>query len=91
MQAAFVTILLGVWYLGTTYGGISPILLPNPVAVYHELMDVLATGEFVGDLRITLMELVTAFSISSTVGVTLGYLISRSQYSIRVFEPLFAG
>ena len=24
-------------------------------------------------------------------GITLGYLISRSQYSIRVFEPLFAG
>ena len=90
-QLAFVVTLVGVWYLGTTYGGISPILLPNPVAVYHELMDVLATGEYVSDLRITLMELVTAFSISSTVGVTLGYLISRSQYSIRVFEPLFAG
>ena len=90
-QLGFVVTLVGVWYLGTTYGGISPILLPNPVAVYHELMDVLATGEFVGDLRVTLMELVTAFSISSTVGVTLGYLISRSQYSIRVFEPLFAG
>ena len=90
-QLAFVVTLVGVWYLGTTYGGISPILLPNPVAVYHELMNVLATGEYVSDLRITLMELVTAFSISSTVGVTLGYLISRSQYSIRVFEPLFAG
>jgi len=90
-QLGFVVTLVGVWYLGTTYGGISPILLPNPVAVYHELMDVLATGEYVSDLRITLMELVTAFSISSTVGVTLGYLISRSQYSIRVFEPLFAG
>ena len=91
VQAAFVTILVGVWYLGTTYGGISPILLPNPVAVYHELIDVLRTGEFVGDLRITLMELAIAFSISSTVGVTLGYLISRSPYAIRVFEPLFAG
>jgi ABC-type nitrate/sulfonate/bicarbonate transport system permease component len=90
-QAAFVAILVGVWYLGTTYGGISPILLPNPVAVYHELVDVLATGEFISDLRITLMELAIAFSISSTVGVTLGYLISRSQYSIRVFEPLLAG
>jgi ABC-type nitrate/sulfonate/bicarbonate transport system permease component len=91
VQAAFVIALVGVWYLGTTYGGISPILLPNPVAVYHELVDVLRTGEFIDDLRITLMELATAFSISSTVGVTLGYLISRSQYSIRVFEPLFAG
>ena len=66
-------------------------VLPNPVAVFHELTDVLRTGEFIEDLRVTLTELLVAFSISSTLGITLGYLISRSQYSIRVFEPLFAG
>ncbi len=91
VQVAFVVVLVGAWYIGTTWGKISPILLPNPVNVYHELVEVIATLEFVGDLRVTLMELVIAFSISSTTGVTLGYLISRSQYSIRVFEPLFAG
>ncbi len=91
VQAAFVIVLFGIWYFATSYGGISPILLPNPVKVFHELVDVLVTGEFIGDLRITLMELVIAFAISSTAGVTLGYLISRSQYSIRVFEPLLAG
>jgi ABC-type nitrate/sulfonate/bicarbonate transport system permease component len=91
VQAAFVVALLGIWYIGTTYGGISPILLPNPVAVYDELIDVLRTGEFIGDLSITLTELAVAFSISATACVTLGYLISRSSYSIRVFEPLFAG
>ena len=51
----------------------------------------LRTGEFVSDLRVTLTELAFAFSISATTGIALGYLISRSQYSIRVFEPLFAG
>ena len=91
VQAAFVLILLVLWFLGTRPGHISPILLPNPVAVFHELTDVLRTGEFIGDLRITLSELAIAFSISATVGITLGYLISRSQYSIRVFEPLLAG
>jgi ABC-type nitrate/sulfonate/bicarbonate transport system permease component len=91
VQAAFIIALVGLWYVGTTYGQISPILLPNPVKVYDELIDVLATLEFVTDLRITLMELVSAFAISSVSGITLGYLISRSQYSIRVFEPLLAG
>src|SRR5947208_10401956 len=91
VQAAFIVALVGLWYIGTTYGQISPILLPNPLNVYDELVDVLATLEFVSDLRITLTELVIAFAISSTLGITLGYLISRSQYSIRVFEPLFAG
>jgi ABC-type nitrate/sulfonate/bicarbonate transport system permease component len=52
---------------------------------------VLATGEFWPDLRVTLSELAIAFAISSTTGITLGYLMSRSQYMIRVFEPLAAG
>ena len=91
VQAGFVLVLLAAWYLGTAYGHISPILLPNPVNVFDELMDVLRTGEFIGDLQVTLGEVAVAFSISATAGVALGYLISRSQYSIRVFEPLFAG
>jgi ABC-type nitrate/sulfonate/bicarbonate transport system permease component len=91
VQAAFVIVLVGLWYIGTTYGQISPILLPNPARVFDELVDVLATLEFVSDLRVTLFELAAAFSISATSGIVLGYLISRSQYSIRVFEPLLAG
>src|SRR5215218_2962628 len=91
VQAIFVVVLLGLWYLGTTRWRISSILLPNPVAVWHELKDILSTGEYIPDLRITLTELAIAFSISSTTGITLGYLISRSRYSIRVFEPLLAG
>ena len=91
VQVAFVLILFGLWYAGTTYWRISPILLPNPLAVWSELKDVLSTGEFIPDLRVTLTELAIAFAISSTAGITLGYLISRSRYSIRVFEPLLAG
>ena len=91
VQIAFVIVLIAAWWIGTTAGKISPILLPNPRNVLDELVDVIWTLEFVGDLRVTLTELAIAFAISSTTGVTLGYLISRSQYSIRVFEPLLAG
>jgi len=91
VQIAFVVVLIAAWWIGTTVGKISPILLPNPRNVFDELVDVIWTLEFVGDLRVTLTELAIAFAISSISGVTLGYLISRSQYSIRVFEPLLAG
>jgi ABC-type nitrate/sulfonate/bicarbonate transport system permease component len=70
---------------------VSPILLPDPLAVLHELIDVLKSGEFVGDLRVTLTELVVAFAISMTAGTIVGYLVSRSPYAIKVFEPLMAG
>jgi ABC-type nitrate/sulfonate/bicarbonate transport system permease component len=91
VQIAFLLVLLGAWFLGTTYGRINPILLPNPANVFNELVDVLRTGEFIDDLRITLTELAIAFAISATAGITLGYLISRSRYAIHVFEPLLAG
>ena len=91
VQAAFVAGLLLVWYLATTRWHVSHLLLPNPVQVYGELEDVILSGEFVPDLRVTLTELAIAFVLSSLGGVTLGYLVSRSQYAIRVFEPLLAG
>jgi ABC-type nitrate/sulfonate/bicarbonate transport system permease component len=91
VQAGFLIGLLALWYLATARWGVSHLLLPNPLRVYDELNDVLASGEFVPDLRVTLSELAIAFLISSVGGVTLGYLISRSQYLIRVFEPLLAG
>lgn len=91
VQAGFLLALIVLWYLGTTYWGVSHLLLPNPVKVWHELRDVLSTGEFWPDLKVTLTELAVAFCISSTSGVTLGYFISRSPYAIRVFEPLLAG
>jgi ABC-type nitrate/sulfonate/bicarbonate transport system permease component len=91
VQVAFLVGLALLWYFGTTRWGINPLLLPNPLKVWAELKDILATGEYLPDLKVTLTEIATAFLISSTSGVTLGYLISRSQYLIRVFEPLLAG
>jgi ABC-type nitrate/sulfonate/bicarbonate transport system permease component len=91
VQVTFLIVLIMLWYLATTRWRVSPLLLPNPVLVWDNFWDILTTGEFIGDLRVTLTELVIAFAIAAIAGVVVGYLISRSQYRIRVFEPLFAG
>jgi ABC-type nitrate/sulfonate/bicarbonate transport system permease component len=91
VQAGFLVSLMLLWFVSTNYWGVSHLLLPEPRQVFWQLIDILVTGEFIGDLRVTLGELGSAFAISCTSGLTLGYLISRSQYLIRVFEPLFAG
>jgi ABC-type nitrate/sulfonate/bicarbonate transport system permease component len=91
VQLSFLIALLVLWYGLTTWGHVSPILLPNPLAVLHELTRVITTGEFVGDLLTTLYELALAFTISMVLGTVIGYLISRSPYLIEVFEPLLAG
>jgi ABC-type nitrate/sulfonate/bicarbonate transport system permease component len=91
VQVGFLVGLLALWYVATNYWGVSHVLLPEPVAVFRQFADILTSGEFVDDLKITLGEVAAAFALSSTTGLTLGYLISRSQYAIRVFEPLFSG
>jgi len=90
VQIAVPVALVALWYLATTRWGVSRILLPNPVEVVRALGNVLATGEFVDDLRVTLTELAVAFAISLTAGITLGYLISRTGFRIRVFDPLLS-
>jgi ABC-type nitrate/sulfonate/bicarbonate transport system permease component len=91
LQTAFLLALLLSWYIATAYGGVSHLLLPKPLAVLAELEDVIGSGEFVPDLRLTLIEVAAAFVISCASGLVLGYLISRSRHAISVFEPLLAG
>ena len=91
VQIGFLVVLMALWYLGTAVWGVSHLLLPNPVKVWAELKDVLGSGEYLPDLKVTLTEVAVAFAISCSTGVTLGYLISRSPFAIKVFEPLVAG
>ena len=91
VQLGFVAALLLLWFLATTVGHVSQLLLPNPVNVWDQLVEVIATGAYIPDLKVTLGELLAAFAIASSLGIVLGYLVSRSPYMIKVFEPLFSG
>ncbi len=90
VQVGFLAGLILLWYLAATRWGVNKLLLPNPVVVAADLFDILRTGEYIDDLRITLGELAAAFSIAVAGGLAAGYLVSRSLYATRVIEPLLA-
>jgi ABC-type nitrate/sulfonate/bicarbonate transport system permease component len=90
VQVAVPVALVALWYMATTRWGVSRILLPNPVEVLRALGNVLATGEYANDLRVTLTELAIAFAISVSGGIALGFLISRTGFRISVFDPLLS-
>ena len=50
----------------------------------------LETGEFWPDLAITAREVAFAFAIATILGCGAGFLVSRSRFRIRVFDPLFS-
>ena len=85
VQVGFLIVLLVLWYLATNRWGVNRLLLPNPVSVWHQLVDVLRSGEYLPDLRVTLTELAAAFVLSVTSGTLVGYLVSRyALYDPRV-------
>jgi ABC-type nitrate/sulfonate/bicarbonate transport system permease component len=90
VQVGFLIAVLVLWYLATTRWGVNRLLLPNPVAVWQQLLDVLRSGEYLPDLRVTLTELAIAFALAMTSGTIVGFFVSRRRYTIRVFDPLFA-
>jgi ABC-type nitrate/sulfonate/bicarbonate transport system permease component len=90
VQAGFLVGLTLLWYLAATRGGVNRLLLPDPVTVAADLFDILRTGEYIDDLRITLGELAAAFLIAVAGGLGTGYLVSRSPYATKVLEPLLA-
>jgi len=91
VQLGFVALVAVVWQLTAIRGGVSPLLLPPPAAVYREFLSLLKSGMFWPDLKVTLYELGVAFSIAAIAGSLIGYFVSRSRYAIQVFDPLFAG
>ena len=91
LQLGFLVLVAVAWQITAIRGGVSPLLLPPPAAVYREFVALLTTGVFWPDLRVTLYELTVAFLFASIAGSSIGYMVSRSRYAIRVFDPLFAG
>jgi ABC-type nitrate/sulfonate/bicarbonate transport system permease component len=91
VQLGFLLALFVLWYLATNEWGVNRLLLPNPISVWHQLIGILKSGEYLPDLRVTATEFAAAFALALTSGTLVGYLVSRTRYTIRVFEPLFAG
>jgi ABC-type nitrate/sulfonate/bicarbonate transport system permease component len=91
VQFGFLLGLFLLWYLATNEWGVNHLLLPNPIAVWHQFIAVLEGGDYLPDLRVTATEFAVAYALAVTFGTAVGYLVSRSRYLIRVFEPLFAG
>ena len=78
------------WHTLTLPGGISRLLMAPPDQVFERLIQILRTGAFVEPLQVTLYQCAIAYACASTLGLGIGYAISRSRYLVEVFEPLLS-
>ena len=91
MQIVCIAAVLVAWQAGSTTGWLNPLILPPVSAVAVALGALLQTGTVWADVAVTLFELVVAFALAAATGLLAGFLISRSQLAVRVFDPLIAG
>ncbi|HTH96913.1 MAG TPA: ABC transporter permease [Stellaceae bacterium] len=90
VKLGFVLLLGIAWYVSSAHQLVNPLLVPSFTATMQDLWTLLRDGVFWPDLRITLYELVVAFAIASILGLAVGYAVSRTRYTIKVFDPLFS-
>jgi len=91
IQVAFLAGVIALWYLVGATGKINSVFLPELPRVIEKFGQIVQTSRLYENLRVTLTELVAAFAIASTLGLTVGYFVGRSRYAALVFEPLLAG
>jgi len=91
VQLGFVGAILLAWHLSTVTGAINPLILPSVPSVWIQFEKLIASGAYWPHLQVTLTEYLVAMSIFIPTGLTIGYLVSRSRYTVRTFDPLFSG
>ena len=91
VQLGCLVALLLAWHVSTSAKIVNPILLPPLIASWHEFTDLIASGSYWPALRVTLTELVIAFAIAASLGCVMGYAVSLTRFTVRMFDPFFAG
>jgi ABC-type nitrate/sulfonate/bicarbonate transport system permease component len=82
--AAFVT--LAIWELIAAYVG-SPLLIPSPGAVAARASRLIANGELVAHVGVSLERLGVGLLVGVPVGVLLGCAMGRSGFLDGLFDP----
>jgi ABC-type nitrate/sulfonate/bicarbonate transport system permease component len=91
VQLGILLAVLAGWYVVTLPGRVNPLLLPAPAPVFRAFAVLLTTNSIWPDLLVTVWEWLTAFAIGAVAGTIAGYLVSRTPFAVRVFDPLLAG
>jgi ABC-type nitrate/sulfonate/bicarbonate transport system permease component len=91
IQVVFVVLVLILWHYMGVNKLVNPIFLPPLDQVVEEFNRLILSGEAVPHLLTTLSELAVAYSLSTVLGLTLGFAVARSRYATATFEPLFSG
>jgi NitT/TauT family transport system permease protein len=79
---------LAAWQAAVSIGLIDPFWVSSPWLVAVEMWRLIASGELLADVWMTVSEALIAFVVSSVLGVVSGLLLARSPFWDDVFAPI---
>ncbi|WP_109472335.1 ABC transporter permease [Ornithinimicrobium cavernae] len=88
-----IVVVLALWQLVVSLGTISELVLPSPLSVGGQLVIVtqqLIGGEYLlGQLWITIQEVLLGFGLAVTVGITVGLIVGQTEFGRKGVMPIF--
>lgn len=85
-------LVLAVWWLAPVLTTISPIFLPSPATVWGTAIQIFTHGyrstSIWQNIAYSFSHLLYAFGIITVIGVPLGWMMGRSHFWRRLFDPL---
>lgn len=85
--AAYVAVIVAIWWVYVTVADVPPYLLPSPGAVAAAIGDLAASGELWVHLGYTVRNIVLGFVGGVVIGCALGYLLWRSRWVRDIANP----
>jgi len=83
-------LLLMSWYVSTTYGHVSNLILPAPGDVLAALSDGFSAGWLQSNALITIQESLLGFLLAVVVALPLGYGLAKSRLIAATVQPYLA-
>jgi NitT/TauT family transport system permease protein len=81
-----VVALLLVWWALAAAEIFDPVLMPTPWAAFQALSQSIASGELIGDFRVTIYRTAMALAIGSVIAIPLGIVLGSNQEIYRSLE-----
>lgn len=76
-----------VWQIYVSVADVPEFVLPGPVSVFSEFVDIFATGMVWPHLLVTSLEVVLGFVIGAFGGIVIGYLFVKIDFIKTAFMP----
>lgn len=84
-------VFIGTWQFVTSFGLVSPIILPTPLETFKDMIFVgknLATGGYMlTALWITMLEVFYGFALAIAIGFTLGVIVGETAFGEKALMP----